>query len=447
MVLLTLLSGQCLAGSGSSVQFTMVPDWAGTSLLRGQVHNITLNDHNLAVYIYIEEAGGWWSKPTSAAPLTPIQADSTFSTNIVTGGLDQYATQIIAFLIPSSFYPPVVLGEDLPAALFVYPYTTVCKPHGSRTVSWSGYEWTVKTSVGANLTPLGPGPNIFNDHDSMVWVDNQQRLHLRIAKKGNAWHCSELICKSSLGFNHYLFDVGSRVDLFDPNVIAGIFTWDDCSLMDHPPNNYFREIDFEFSRWGDPANKNSQFVIQPYNISGNCNRFNMDLTGLSHSVHSFNWSADSIVFHSSWGNSSYSWKYSNPAYLPFPGNENIRINLWLYYGRPPTDNMNTELILNSFLTNIVTPENTGEEVRIFPNPFGQRCSIEIQSVGKDDMEIGIIDLQGSLIRQLFSGKLVAGLNRIEWDGKTPNAEIVKPGFYVLYLRDNAKARYFKILKK
>jgi len=445
-VLLILSGFQPMTWSAPLVQFTVVPDWATTGLLEGKVHNTTLYDHGIAVYIYIAEAGGWWIKPTSSEPLTLIQADSSFSANIVTGGMDQYATQIIAFLIPLSFSPPILLGEELPVSLFAYPYTTICRPHGSRTLSWSGFEWTVKTSVGANLLPLGPGPNIFSDNDTIVWVDNLQRLHLRIAKHGNAWYCSELICKSSLGFNHYSFDVDGRVDLLDPNVIAGIFTWDDCSLMDHPPNNYFREIDFEFSRWGDPLNKNSQFVIQPYDITGNCNRFNMDLTGLSHSVHEFTWHPDSVVFKSTWGNSSYSWKYTNHTYMPSPGNENVRINLWLYYGRPPTDLMNAELILNSFITDIEKPAAMSREVRIFPNPVEQGCRIEIQSDRAKDMDVCIIDLRGCLIRKVYSGRLSSGLNNIEWDGLTTQSQSAQPGFYLVCLSDKYEIRYFKIIK-
>ena len=447
LLALLILSGfQHMAWSAPQVQFTVVPDWATTSLLEGKVHNTTLNDHGLAVYIYIAEAGGWWTKPTSSEPVTHIRADSGFSTNIVTGGMDQYATQIIAFLIPLSFSPPVLLGEDLPASMLAFPYATVCRPHGSRTLSWSGFEWTVKTSVGANLIPLGPGPNIFSDNDTMVWVDNLQRLHLRIAKHGNDWLCTELICKSSLGYDHYSFDIDGRVDLLDPNVIAGIFTWDDCSLMDKPPNNYFREIDFEFSRWGDPLNKNSQFVVQPYDITGNRNRFNMNLAGISHSVHGFTWYSDSIVFKSSWGSSSYAWKYTNQTYIPAPGNENVRINLWLYYGRPPTDARNAELILNSFITNIEEPGSAGDQIRIFPNPVEQGCRIEIQSDRAKDMDICIIDLRGCVIRKVYSGRLTAGSNTIEWDGLTTQSQSAQPGFYLVCLSNKFETRYLKIIR-
>ncbi|MEI7499265.1 MAG: T9SS type A sorting domain-containing protein [Bacteroidota bacterium] len=444
--LLILLSHQCFAQTIPSIQFTFVPEWGNSDFLKGKANNISINNYGVAVYIFVEEAGGWWNKPFTANPVTQIQPDSSFSTNIVTAGIDQFATKIIAFLIPLSFSPPILSGGDLPNILFSYQYVVLCRPHGERTISWSGFDWIVKKSVGSSLLPIGPGPNIFNDNDSMVWVDDQQRLHMRIAKNGDKWHCSEIICKTSQGYKRYSFEVGSRVDLFNPNIIAGIFTWDDCSPLAHPPNDFFREIDIEFSRWGNPNNKYSQYVIQPYNISGNINRYNMNLTGLDHSVHYFDWTADSIVFKSIWGDSTFSWKYSNPDYIPTPGNENIRVNLHLLNGKPPSDNMNSEFVLNSFITNIIEPGNVNKDIKIFPNPIQRGCMIDIQSSSIKDIEIAIVTLQGKLIRKLFFGKIAIGSTRIEWDGRTENGKLVQPGLYLICFKDKIETKYFKIIK-
>jgi len=280
----------------------------------------------------------------------------------------------------------------------------------------------------------------------MVWVDDHQRLHLRIAKHGNDWHCSELICKASQGYNRYNFDVGSRVDLLDPNVIAGVFTWDDCASYANPPNNYYREIDFEFSRWGNPDNINSQFVVQPYDVPGNIDRFDMNLSGLDHSVHSLDWSPDSLILKSTWGNSSHLWKYTNTNFIPAPGNENVRINLHLFYGAPPSDHLNAELILNSFMTAIGDQKLPAENVKIFPNPCEQNCLMEIQSDRYKDVEIGILDLQGKLLKLVFHGKISKGPNRTEWDGNTGNGKPVQPGLYFIYVKDETETRYFKIIK-
>ena len=445
-MLLLFLVRECFSQTVPSLQFTFVPDWGSTGLLQGKVKNTALNDHGVAVYIFVEEAGGWWNKPYSSNPVTTLQPDSTFNTNIAIGENDQFATRIIAFLIPLSFSPPILSGGELPAELLSFPVAVSCRPHGRRIISWSGFDWVVKKSIGDNPIPAGPGPNIFNDNDSMVWIDAMQKLHLRIAKKGSNWHCSELICKASQGYKRYEFDVGSRFDLLDPNIIAGIFTWDECSPYAQPPNNYFREIDFEFSRWGNAGNENSQYVVQPWDIAGNIDRFNINLAGLSHSVHAFDWRADSIVFTSTWGVSSYSWKYTDRAYIPAPGNENVRINFWLLNGIPPSDNMQAELILNSFLTNTGEHGHESESVTIFPNPIESGCTMVIRFSVITETEIAVTDMYGNQICKVFSGKLVIGLHRFVWDGKNNQGQQIKPGLYLLHIRNNHETACFKIIK-
>lgn len=444
---LSLFSGQvCISQTASSVEFTDVPAWGTFNQLKGKVHHTTLNDHGLAVYIFVEEAGGWWNKPYTADPVTLLSADSGFSAKIVVGGLDQFATRIIAFLIPLDFSPPILSGGELPETMFLNPNAVICRPHGNRIISWSGMDWTVKRSVGTPPLPIGPGPVIFSGHDSMVWVDDLQRLHLRIAKSGNVWHCSEIICNASLGYNRYTFDVDGRVDLLDPNVIAGIFTWDDCAPLAQPPDNYFREIDFEFSRWGIPYNENSQFVVQPYDIPGNMNRFSMDLSGIGHSVHSFDWKADSVVFKSSYGATSHSWNYLKTARIPHPGYENVRINLHLLSGNPPADNQPAEFILNSFVTHTSEPNPAGQHVTLYPNPVHQGCFIGIESVSSHIVEIGVADIHGNSIRTIYKGMLNTGSNTIEWNGTNENGAAVPPGFYLIFLRDPSEVRYFKLIK-
>jgi hypothetical protein len=436
----------CHAQPTPSIQFTSVPGWGTSNLLYGVVHNTTPANHGVAVYIFLEEAGGWWNKPYASAPVTLIGADSTFNTQIALAETDPFATRIIAFLIPLSFYPPVQSGGDLPEELFSFPYVTSCRPHGTRTLSWSGLEWTVKKSIASGFYPIGPGPNLFNDHDSMVWVDSQQKLHLRIAKNGGTWYCSELICNASLGYQQYRFEVESRVDIFDKNTVVGMFTWDDCSPLAIPPNPNFREIDFEFSRWGDAANDNSQYVIQPYNVPGNLHRFHMNLAGITHSVHTFDWRADAIDFNSSWGSASHSWKYTNPAYIPTPGYENVRINFWLINGGAPSDNRPSELVLNSFLTNVSEPQTSSAGIRVFPNPVETGCVIEIQSDRVKEVVIGIMDVLGNHIRNPFHVCLVPGSNRVEWDGNTAQGKPAGPGIYLVFLRDKSEIRVVRIVK-
>lgn len=122
-------SGTILVGGPGtpSIGFTHVPAYGNlTEFLRGTVTHVRPAEHRVAVYIYV---GGWWNKPTHAEPLTKIYSDGTWECDIVTGGNDQLATQIAAFVVPSSYVPQLLSGaQQLPNDLYQYPNLTVTRP-------------------------------------------------------------------------------------------------------------------------------------------------------------------------------------------------------------------------------------------------------------------------------------------------------------------------------
>ncbi len=139
------------------------------------------------------------------------------------------------------------------------------------------------------------------------------------------------------------------VDQIDKNVVVGLFTWDDASDYNH------REIDIEFSRWAQENNDIGQYVIQPWNEPENMKRFPIALSG-DYSTHLFDWSLERIFFQSCHGHFLYPpdetwliklWTYTGGD-IPLPGNENARMNLWLYGGQAPSDGQAVELIVKKF---------------------------------------------------------------------------------------------------
>jgi len=106
-------------GNGTAaIQLTSVPPIGSNSLLQGQVTHIIPGGYYVVVYIHVG-SNGWWVKPFTTAPLTFIDCDGTWTTNIVTGGNDASADQIAAFLIPSTYNPPLLTGaQTLPADLY-----------------------------------------------------------------------------------------------------------------------------------------------------------------------------------------------------------------------------------------------------------------------------------------------------------------------------------------
>ncbi|MBI1805344.1 MAG: T9SS type A sorting domain-containing protein [Ignavibacteria bacterium] len=218
-------------------------------------------------------------------------------------------------------------------------------PETQRTILFSGYAWNVKTSTGK----VGPGPNYFSDSTSNVWVDSLGQLHLKITKVNGKWYCSEVVLNRSHGYRRYVFHLASNVGSLDPNVVLGLFTWDDAPQENH------REIDIEFSRWSDSTDTlNAQFTVQPYFHSGNLIRWRIP-PALDTSTSSFDWNPDKVSFIGAKGSQSVSpvdsilssWNYTGPD-IPSAGNENARMNLWLSGGHAPTDSAEIDVIISKF---------------------------------------------------------------------------------------------------
>ena len=213
----------------------------------------------------------------------------------------------------------------------------------ARTLQFAGYTWGVK----AIATPVGPGPNYFSDLESEVFVDSSGRLHLKIAYRDGYWYSTEIVHTQPLGYGTYTFELASRVDQLDPNVVLGLFTWDDLA-----PGHHYREIDIEFSRWGELQNKIAQYVVQPYHVAGNLYRFDTILQG-SLSTHLFEWRKERINFASYQGSPAdpgdeiETWSYTG-ADIPPPGLENTRLNLWLMNGNAPSDGKEVEVVVEAF---------------------------------------------------------------------------------------------------
>lgn len=95
-----------------TLRFTHVPPRGSFEDLEGVVENI--NPALVTVAVYIEVDGRWWTKPYWAAPKTPVSPKGTWLCDITTGGHDQDATRIRAYLIRQDYNPPLAPQEGLP---------------------------------------------------------------------------------------------------------------------------------------------------------------------------------------------------------------------------------------------------------------------------------------------------------------------------------------------
>ena len=64
-----------------------------------------------------------------------------------------------------------------------------------------------------------------------------------------------------------------------------------------------------------------------------------------------------------------------------------------------------------------------------PNPFNPTTSFRIELAGDTAVNIDIFDLRGRRVRQLFQGRLGAGLNAVTWDGRDDGGRLLPSGVY------------------
>jgi len=330
------------------LEYTAVPAYGTDGLLEGRALCVDPAAHRVATYIRV--GGGWYNKPTFAEPLSPLDADGRFATQVVTHPNDRFATALRSFLLPDGVAPPRVDGlPNLPAALddAAAASTGAERAAPRRTIDFGGREWAVKGSQ----TPLGPGPNHWLATEEAVEVDEDGRLHLRIREREGRWYSAEVVATESLGFGTYRWRIAGPHHDLDPNIVVGLFTWDNDA-----PEVAYRELDIELARWGQAAGPtNAQFVVQPYEPEGHLERFT---TPARPAVdYAFTWLEDGVDFVAQTDDELHAeWRFDGEGVPPL-GPSHARINFWLFRGEAPTNGEEAELVVEAFeFTPPATPD-------------------------------------------------------------------------------------------
>lgn len=244
-------------------------------------------------------------------------------------------------------------GATPPAAGMAVAAASGPEPAGvtySRTISWSGFTWSVKES---GNSAVGPGGNRFSAATRAVRVDAAGVLRLRIERRRGFWRCAEIVAEpaGAFGYGVYEWTLASPVKAIAPHAILGLFTWDNTSSAQAN-----REIDVELGRWpNSPGYPNASFTVQPYTHRGNTHPF--PIPGAARPVTvGFTWSVGQVVFRAARGGSLVpadsalvidTWT-RRTADVPAPGNEQPRINLWLPDALPPVKGKPIEVALSAF---------------------------------------------------------------------------------------------------
>lgn len=215
-----------------------------------------------------------------------------------------------------------------------------------RTISFSGYTWTVRNETGTS----GPGPNYWSNSTSSVWVDASGWLHIKLRKDAATghWLAAELYSNTNFGYGTYTWQVEGRVDQLDKNVVFGLFNYKSGADGLH-------EVDIEFARWGNNAWPNYNYTVYPSHTNTPANvssTYELSLTG-TYTTHSFTRTSSGVSFLGHYGftnaasNAFYPW--STPAGFPVSTlSLPVHMNLWLFNGSAPSNGQEVELIVHSF---------------------------------------------------------------------------------------------------
>ena len=340
LVLVSVLLGGCHAKDSPrkpSLQLTRVPlaNPGGPEQLdyiEGRVSDAK-PDQQIVLYAH---SGIWWIQPFANRPFTKIQADSTWKNSTHLG------TEYAALLVEPGYHPEskvATLPKEGNGVVAVVTATgKAAAPIVSKVIHFSGYDWMVR-SAGSDR---GGEPNAYDPANA--WVDQKGYLHLQMKERDGRWSCANVRLTRSLGYGTYRFVVQDSARL-EPSAVLGIFTLDDGK-----PDEIRSELDIELSHWGNPTNKNAQYVVQPYYVPENMSRFMAPAGVLTHILH---WEPGVASFKTVRGpvagaGSEAIGEHVFTSGIPTPAAECVHIELYEFHHSKNSSQHPAEVVIEKF---------------------------------------------------------------------------------------------------
>ena len=319
------------AGVEPSIEFSRVPPAGDGSekleTIEGRVRGARAGQR----IVLFALSGVWWVQPAADRPYTAIQRDSTWKSPTHPGAV--YA----ALLVDGEYRPPLTvntLPEKGGPVLAVATVRGGVSNSPLKTIRFSGYQWEIRQ----NASDAG-ARNL--DDSGNAWTDGHGCLHLRVAKQGGQWTGTEVKLSRSLGYGSYRFVVRD-VSHLEPAAVFAMFTFDYLGPS--------REMDIEVSRWGEPEDKNAQYIVQPYIVPANTVRFAAPAGPLTYWI---GWEPGRVSFKTLRGSSSSTGsgvvaEHVFTSGVPSAGNERIHMNLWAYGNQRHPLQHEFEVVIENF---------------------------------------------------------------------------------------------------
>lgn len=105
--------------------------------------------------------------------------------------------------------------------------------------------------------------------------------------------------------------------------------------------------------------------------------------------------------------------------------------------------------MDGALTGVDNLGKTADTVSVYPNPFKDNLTIEIQLTESAALEdLSVYDLKGSLIYKFDKNEFKAGSKKtVTWNGQSQNGATLKPGIYLLVFRTANTSKTIKLIKQ
>ncbi|CAF1415416.1 unnamed protein product, partial [Didymodactylos carnosus] len=169
---------------------------------------------------------------------------------------------------------------------FEISFHLLAESDGAKSFDWSGAKWIVKDGSG-----MGPGPNTWSSDN--VWIDSENKLHMKIRNVNGVWSCAEAYTNDKFGFGSYEWHVEGEIDKYDTNIVLGFFTYGKTDGQD--------EIDIEIAKWGQITSeaKNLFYTVYPRekNQPKDSQGIQFHLSG-TYTTHRFQWSSKNVALQS-----------------------------------------------------------------------------------------------------------------------------------------------------
>lgn len=258
---------------------------------------------------------------------------------LVTAGWVLLPPLLLAMACQSPTDAPPVTPDPVPVEVII-PSVPCATDLGT----FGGLQWKARTQGMS-----GPGPNLWSACNA--WLDSAG-MHLRVSQRDSGWTSAEVYTSNSMGYGRFEFEISTRLDALDRNVVLGLFTYPGGGLDGQ------HEIDVEVSKFGATAVNASNLTYAVYpatamtTTQGRC-ALRWD-SPASVSVHRFLWSATSVAFQSfatktvTASTAPYrAWSFKpTGTFAISSGSWPLRMNLWLFSGHPPTNGAPLEIVIS-----------------------------------------------------------------------------------------------------